>query len=118
MGEKANRKFSKLEVIEIDSPMYRIDEYDGMESVETPDSVDWVTNSNVLCVSDTLDKLLDYCKDKFNLSVVDIEQFEKWYCLEDVVDSDGELCALIIDWVAYLQHEFDASIGLEDDTKI
>lgn len=42
LGEKANRKFSKLKVVEIDSPMYRIDEYDGMESVETPDSVDWV----------------------------------------------------------------------------
>lgn len=42
LGEKANRKFSKLEVVEIDSPMYRVDGYDGMEYVETPDCVDWV----------------------------------------------------------------------------
>ena len=42
LGEKANRKSSKLEVVEIDSPMYRIDQYDGKERVETPDSVDWV----------------------------------------------------------------------------
>lgn len=42
LGDKAGRKFSKLKVVEIDSLMYRIDEYDGWESVETPDSVDWV----------------------------------------------------------------------------
>lgn len=42
LGEKANARFSKLKVIEIESPMYRIDGYDGMESVEVPSSIDWV----------------------------------------------------------------------------
>ena len=28
--------------LEIDTPMYRIDEYDVNESVETPDSYNWV----------------------------------------------------------------------------
>lgn len=42
LGDKANARFSKLNVVEIYSSIYRIDEYDGWESVETPDSVDWV----------------------------------------------------------------------------
>ena len=42
LGDKANGKFAKLDIKEVSGP-YRIDEYDGMESVETPDSYDWVT---------------------------------------------------------------------------
>lgn len=42
LGDKANGMCAKLKIEEIDTPMYRIDEYDGYESVETPDSVDWV----------------------------------------------------------------------------
>ena len=41
LGEKANGKFSRLAVVEIDSNRYRIDEYDGRESIETPDSIAW-----------------------------------------------------------------------------
>lgn len=41
LGKKANGKFSKLTVVEIDSNRYRIDEYDGYESIETPDSIGW-----------------------------------------------------------------------------
>lgn len=41
-SERASGFCAKLKVVEIDSPMYRIDEYDGYESVEVPDSIDWV----------------------------------------------------------------------------
>lgn len=41
-GEKANGFCAKLRIAEISTPMYRIDEYDGNESVETPDSYNWV----------------------------------------------------------------------------
>lgn len=40
-SEKASGSFAKLKIAEIEGP-YRIDEYDGFESVETPDSYDWV----------------------------------------------------------------------------
>lgn len=36
LGEKANTSCSKLKVIEIDSDQYRIDEYDGYETLITP----------------------------------------------------------------------------------
>lgn len=42
LGDKANGKYSELAIAEVDG-QYRIDEYDGMESVETPGSYDWVT---------------------------------------------------------------------------
>jgi hypothetical protein len=45
LGDKANGMCAKLLIAEIDSPMYRIDEYDGFESVETPDSYEWVVIS-------------------------------------------------------------------------
>lgn len=41
LGDKANKRTSELRIAEINSPAYRIDEYDGLESVETPDSYDW-----------------------------------------------------------------------------
>lgn len=42
LGSAANNRFSQLEVVEIEGRMYRIDEYDGMEGVEVPDSIEWV----------------------------------------------------------------------------
>ena len=42
LGDKANGMYANL-VIEEVSGSYRIDEYDGFESVETPDSYDWIT---------------------------------------------------------------------------
>lgn len=41
-GEDASRSYSKLEIKEIESMVYRIDEYDGFEIVVTPDLIDWV----------------------------------------------------------------------------
>ena len=42
LGDKANGMCAKLRIHEISGP-YRIDEYDGFESVETPNSYDWIT---------------------------------------------------------------------------
>jgi hypothetical protein len=42
LGEKANGSYAKLAIAEVSGP-YRIDEYDGFESVETPGSYDWIT---------------------------------------------------------------------------
>lgn len=42
LGDKANGSFANLQIEEVDGP-YRIDEYDGFESVETADSYDWIT---------------------------------------------------------------------------
>lgn len=42
LGDKANGMCAKLAIEEVSGP-YRIDEYDGSESVETPGSYDWIT---------------------------------------------------------------------------
>ena len=42
LGVKANGNYADLAIAEVNGP-YRIDEYDGMETVETPNSYDWVT---------------------------------------------------------------------------
>lgn len=42
LGERANGDHANLRITEVDG-RYRIDEYDGNESVETPDSYEWVT---------------------------------------------------------------------------
>jgi hypothetical protein len=42
LGDKAGGQFAKLRIAEV-SGAYRITEYDGYESVETPDSCDWIT---------------------------------------------------------------------------
>jgi hypothetical protein len=42
LGEQANGDCAKLEVVEIDQPLYRIDEYDGSESIEEPGQATWV----------------------------------------------------------------------------
>ena len=41
LGDKANGMCAKLAIDEISGP-YRIDEYDGNETVETPGSYDWI----------------------------------------------------------------------------
>lgn len=38
----ASGEYAKLCIEEITSPMYNIDDYDGMETLETPDSYKWV----------------------------------------------------------------------------
>jgi len=42
LGDKASGKYAKLVIAQVSGP-YRIDEYDGFESVETPGSYDWIT---------------------------------------------------------------------------
>jgi hypothetical protein len=42
LGEKAGGNYAELAIAEVDGP-YRIDEYDGYESVKTADSYDWIT---------------------------------------------------------------------------
>ena len=41
LGDKANDVFSDLQIAEISSRIYRIDEYDGWERVMTPDDDEW-----------------------------------------------------------------------------
>lgn len=41
LGEKANGMCADLVVRTIDSNMYRINEYDGAETIEVPDSIYW-----------------------------------------------------------------------------
>lgn len=43
LKDKANGRYSNLEVIEFEGNKYRIQNYDGMESVETPNSIKWIT---------------------------------------------------------------------------
>lgn len=47
LGAAASGGCAKVCVEVIDTPMYRIDEYDGMESVETLDTIDWIDASAV-----------------------------------------------------------------------
>jgi hypothetical protein len=42
LGDKANGSCAKLAIAEVSGP-YRIDEYDGSESVVEPDGYDWIT---------------------------------------------------------------------------
>jgi hypothetical protein len=42
LGDLASGSFSNLKIAEITSPVYKIDEYDGAESVVTPDKIAWV----------------------------------------------------------------------------
>lgn len=41
LGDKANGMFAELAIEEVSGP-YRISEYDGNESVETPEGLDWI----------------------------------------------------------------------------
>jgi hypothetical protein len=42
-SERASGHYADLEVVEIFGNQYRIDEYDGQESVEEPSDIGWVT---------------------------------------------------------------------------
>jgi len=42
LGDAASGFCGNLQIAEIEGSVYRIDEYDGAETVETPDSVEWV----------------------------------------------------------------------------
>lgn len=46
MGEKAGDNFASLKIKEIDSNLYIINDYDGMESIVTPDKIKWI-DSNI-----------------------------------------------------------------------
>ncbi len=43
LGDTANGSFAKLNIAEIEGNQYFIDEYDGSETVETPETQQWVT---------------------------------------------------------------------------
>lgn len=43
LGEAAGGDDAKLEIRHIEGNQYRIIEYDGYESVETPESIHWIT---------------------------------------------------------------------------
>lgn len=42
LGDKANGYCADLKVVEINSNLYRIKDYDGAESIETPEDINWV----------------------------------------------------------------------------
>jgi hypothetical protein len=42
LGKEASGDYSNLCISTIDSPLYRIDEYDGSESVMTPEGIRWI----------------------------------------------------------------------------
>jgi hypothetical protein len=42
LGKEASGDYSNLCISKIDSPLYKIDEYDGSESVVTPDDIGWI----------------------------------------------------------------------------
>lgn len=42
LGDKANGYCADLKVVEINSNLYRITEYDGAERIETPEYLDWI----------------------------------------------------------------------------
>ena len=45
LGEEAGGTRAALIVVEFEGDLYRIDEYDGMESIETPDCLNWIDSS-------------------------------------------------------------------------
>lgn len=42
LGEKANGNFANLKIAEFEGDLYRIQEYDGMEWIETPNDINWI----------------------------------------------------------------------------
>lgn len=42
-GEDASGACANLQIAEIEGNRYIIDEYDGFESVQTPEDIDWIT---------------------------------------------------------------------------
>ena len=48
LKEKVNAKFSKLEIVEISGNIYRIEDYDGKETIVEPKDLDWIIIENFL----------------------------------------------------------------------
>lgn len=46
LGERANGSCADLRIAEIEGDLYRIDEYDGFETVVTPEGEEWVKIEN------------------------------------------------------------------------
>lgn len=42
LKEKANTQYSELEIAEIEGRLYRIEDYDGKETIVEPDDLDWI----------------------------------------------------------------------------
>lgn len=42
LGDAANGMHADLEIVEVEGNRYRICEYDGLEWVETPESIEWI----------------------------------------------------------------------------
>ena len=42
LGEEANTDYSELRIAEIDSDVYIIREYDGLERIVTPEDISWI----------------------------------------------------------------------------
>ena len=42
LGDKASGTFSELKIIEIEGRVYKIDEYDGNETIIEPDDINWI----------------------------------------------------------------------------
>jgi len=43
LGEKAYGDMSEISIYEVEGPLFRVEEYDGYESLVTPDSQQWDT---------------------------------------------------------------------------
>lgn len=41
-GKESSGPFAKLRIAEVHGDKYIVDEYDGNESVQTPDNIDWI----------------------------------------------------------------------------
>jgi hypothetical protein len=46
LGEKANGRNAQLYIDKIEGTKFRISEYDGLESIETPDRIHWTEIEN------------------------------------------------------------------------
>ena len=58
MGQAASSKFANLEVVEIpDGTLYKIDEYDGLESILYQDDDDWLIATEQTIPQETKDKI-------------------------------------------------------------
>jgi len=46
LGDKANGKYADLKIVNIKGNKYVIEEYDGSESVLTPEDINWIIKEN------------------------------------------------------------------------
>lgn len=59
-------------------------------------------NKQVLCISDDLYKIENYCTMNFKMSLYDLECLRKYNQADDVFDQYNCVCNLIIESVEYL----------------